>query len=135
MDDDDWLESGDNIDENATNQKLLDNERQHIKQREQNQGYLDGLEFADLNYTTFNLRQSGQYYNGVFDGAIQSGIAEAQKSQARLSMLGKLLVKNVNCQSEQESNEVQELLKILNEADNDQAISAETKQRVDALLN
>ncbi len=34
MDDDDWLESGDNIDENATNQRLLDNERQHIKQRE-----------------------------------------------------------------------------------------------------
>ncbi len=50
-------------------------------------------------------------------------------------MLGKLLVKNVNCQSEQESNEVQELLKILNEADNDQAITVETKDRVEALLN
>ena len=45
--DDDWLESDDAfIDENAAHNKLVDNERDKIRQRESDQGYLDGIDWS-----------------------------------------------------------------------------------------
>ena len=57
MVDDDWLEADDEVDQHVLNERLLENERQQISKREHNQGYLDGLEWADQNYRTFNWHE------------------------------------------------------------------------------
>ena len=48
-------------------------------------------------------------------------------------MLAKLIVKNLSCSQEQ-SAEIMELIEVLNKADDDSVISAEIRQRVDAVL-
>ena len=71
MDDDDWLDSSDHVDENAAQQRLMQNERDQISQREQNQGYLDGLEWADHNYVKVKQDTAGmEYVAEAFDSGI-----------------------------------------------------------------
>ena len=52
---DDWLESDETIDERAMQQRLADNELKARAQREWNQGYVEGVEWANQNYMDVNV--------------------------------------------------------------------------------
>ena len=49
-------------------------------------------------------------------------------------MIAKLLVKNITSDSEEESNEILELIAAINDADDDKGIKTETRKRIKALL-
>lgn len=74
--DDDWLESDDTvIDKNATHRRLLDNERDRIERRERDQGYLDGIDWANDKYTT--VARTAPEASGAFQAGVQMGIDRA----------------------------------------------------------
>ena len=97
--DDDWLESDDTIiDKNATHIRLLDNERDRIGRRERDQGYLDGIDWANDKYTI--VARTEPEASSAFQTGVEMGIERAMQSKERLTMLAKLIVKNLSCSQE-----------------------------------
>ena len=88
--DDDWLADDSEIDVRANEIVLMQNELDKIWQREHNQGYLDGVEWANENYSKVQFREDA-YYRQLCDQGIEEGIALANKSERKLSMIAKLL--------------------------------------------
>ena len=131
--DDDWLEADDAvIDQNAEHLRQLENERERIGRRERDQGYLDGIEWANANYTKVTKSEA----NDAFQAGIDHGIQHAAQSTQRLGMLARLIVANLECGSSdsEKSAEIMQLIEALNQADEDRLISAETKQRIAVIL-
>ena len=53
--DEDWLVNDENVDERAIQQRLFENEQKQKREIEWNQGYREGVEWANENYMHVNI--------------------------------------------------------------------------------
>ena len=55
--DDDWLENDDNVDERAMQMRLVENEQKQRREQQYNQGYKEGIDWANENYMHVNVQE------------------------------------------------------------------------------
>ena len=63
-----------------------------------------------------------EYVAEAFEVGFNEGVQKAELSRERMTLLAKLLVKNINCTSEETKSELMTLITALNTADDDSQI-------------
>ena len=75
-----------------------------------------------------------EYVAEAFEAGFNEGVKKAELSRERMTLLAKLLVKNINCTSEETKSELMTLITALNTADDDSQIRNQDRQRIAAIL-
>ena len=75
-----------------------------------------------------------EYVAEAFEVGFNEGVQKAELSRERMTLLAKLLVKNINCTSEETKSELMTLITALNTADDDSQIRNQDRQRIAAIL-
>ena len=103
-----------------------DTEMENLRKRRHNQGYLEGLEWADDNY--MSLDGSPEVEDAFLRG-FALGLKSAKTRELKFEAIGRLNVLLMTG-----NTEVVELLHRLNEAESDADISENLKARINTLL-
>ena len=75
-----------------------------------------------------------EYVAEAFEVGFNEGVQKAEMSRERMTLLAKLLVKSINCTSEETKSELMTLITALNTADDDSQIRDQDRQRIAAIL-
>ena len=75
-----------------------------------------------------------EYVAEAFEAGFNEGVQKAELSRERMTLLAKLLVKNINCTSKETKSELMTLITALNTADDDSQIRNQDRQRIAAIL-
>ena len=121
---DDWL--CDEADEREVIQRNHDTEVGNLKKQRHNQGYLEGLEWADDNYMSLDgmTEVAAAFHQGV-----ELGLKSAKTREFKFDAIGRLNVLLMTG-----NPEAAELLQKLNLLENDAEISESLKARINTLL-
>ncbi|CDW85030.1 UNKNOWN [Stylonychia lemnae] len=104
--DDDWFQDDSQIDSRQLELKLAENEQKRNQRDQWNKGYLDGLEWADKNYSSYDLNESDSSIQDLrehFDKSVEEG---------RFAYL--LLADNLGPSFDEQRNELRQMMEQLN---------------------
>jgi len=79
--------------------KLAQNEQEGIKKKEWNQGYLEGLEWADAHYKEVDVK-TNLVYKEAFQQGVEKGNYSAKLSLLRFKLIGQLNVCLLLCEEQ-----------------------------------
>ena len=124
MDDDDWFDA--DADDRWVELKNTTQEIANIEKKQHDQGYLEGLEWADTNYMLLDGQLEANYANGF-----QLGTQAAESRIYKFTALGQL---NVMMLAGWHTSEVASLIHQLDACDTDKEITTSLREKIDLIV-